>query len=209
MRERRGAARIPASQTEQAERERLKPVERVDDREPREGLEAAPLVMLPEARIGLDEETLERLRRSVPLRIDREGCWWHEGEPFTHRRLIELFNRGLCWRGGEAALQVGDRWCYIDADETPFLVLRVSAKNSMLTCLLNSQELRSLEEATLTLSAEGIIFAYWKGWGHARFSRNAQAQCSAWLEVGEGERFILTCGAHQWQLQTEGEDAED
>ena len=99
----------------------------------------------------ISPEQLEAFRRSVPLKIDERGRWWHSHEPFTHQRLTQLFNRGLDWYmppkdqlydlenqrrtmpnlvhppEGEAILRVGDRWCYVACDVTPFLIMKMSA----------------------------------------------------------------------------------
>lgn len=76
---------------------------------------------------AVDPELLEMLRRSVDLRLDTEGRWFHDGDPFEHPRLTELFNRGLDVHPetGEAIVHVGDRWCYVQADDTPFVVVRL------------------------------------------------------------------------------------
>jgi hypothetical protein len=34
-------------------------------------------------------------RRSIDLRLDAEGRWFHEGDPFVHAGLIAVFNRGI------------------------------------------------------------------------------------------------------------------
>ncbi len=73
----------------------------------------------PEAR----EKALEMLRRSVPLRLDRQGHWFHSGEPFRHPGIIRVFDQGIDVdpASGEGILRVGDRWCYVDCDQTPLI----------------------------------------------------------------------------------------
>ncbi len=91
---------------------------------------------------GDREAALELLRRSVDLRIDGEGRWFHDGEPFVHPRLIAFFNRGLDLHpeSGEPVLRVGDTWCYVHADDTPFVVRRLTEDAGVLRVVLNTEE---------------------------------------------------------------------
>ncbi|MCB9548266.1 MAG: hypothetical protein H6706_20805 [Myxococcales bacterium] len=85
---------------------------------------------------------LEQLRRSVDLRLDREGRWFHEGEPFEHARLIALFDRGIDAHPetGEPIVHIGDRWCYFQAEDTPFLVRRLEVADDGFFAHLNNGE---------------------------------------------------------------------
>lgn len=66
----------------------------------------------------LDPETLERLRRQVPLRLDRQGQFFFEDDPVTHPGVRALFLRGLdCTADGEPALRVGEQWCYLKVED--------------------------------------------------------------------------------------------
>ncbi|MEZ4474514.1 MAG: hypothetical protein R3F60_27735 [bacterium] len=85
---------------------------------------------------------LEQLRRSVDLRLDREVHWFHEGEPFEHPRLIALFDRGIDAHPetGEPIVHIGDRWCYVRADDTPFIVRRLELAEDGFFAHLNNGE---------------------------------------------------------------------
>src|SRR5262245_3669402 len=53
----------------------------------------------------LDPDTLERLRRQIPLRLDRRGQFFFEDDPVSHPGVRALFLRGLdCTPAGEPAL---------------------------------------------------------------------------------------------------------
>lgn len=88
-----------------------------------------------------DPEWLDRLRRSVDLRLDERGRWWHEGEAFEHPGLIRLFDRGLDAHPetGEAILRVGEKWCYVRAADGPFFVRRFQRAGGQLWAHLNTQ----------------------------------------------------------------------
>ena len=159
----------------------------------------------------LSPEALERLRRSVDLRIDAEGGWWHEGERFTHPRLIAYFNRQLGWRDGEATLTVGARWCYVRCDVTPFLALKLERGSpSGPLVLLNTGERLPLAELQLR---GDVLFAQLSPARLARWSRHAQAQCGAWLREARADEseassgFVLELDGRSWPIQLDPSDS--
>jgi len=171
----------------------------------------------------ISPEQLEAFRRSVPLKIDERGQWWHNHEPFTHKRLIKLFNRGLDWYApsedelyglenqrqtppdlvrvppGEAILRVGDRWCYVTCEVTPFLIMKLSAQpDGMLMATLNTEERYPL--GALSLRGE-VIFSTLSPKRFARFSAHAQGQCAPWLTETGGSYTIRHRG-YDWPITT-------
>jgi hypothetical protein len=172
----------------------------------------------------ISPEQLEAFRRSVPLKIDERGRWWHNHEPFTHQRLIQLFNRGLDWYvplkdqrcesenqhsplpslvqppPGEAILRVGDRWCYVACDLTPFLIMRLSAQpDGILMAMLNTEE--SYPLGALTLRGE-ILFSRLSPTRFARFSAHAQGQCAPWL-IEKEDSYILQYKGNDWPITSD------
>ena len=68
---------------------------------------------------ALDPETLERLRRGIPLRLTRSGQFFMDDEPVTHPRVRAAFLAGLDQNdAGEPTLQVGNQWCYLTVEDT-------------------------------------------------------------------------------------------
>lgn len=75
----------------------------------------------------LDPDTLERLRRQVPLRLDRRGQFFFEDDPVTHPGVRALFLRGLdVTPAGEPSLRVGEQWCYLQVEDCLLRALRVT-----------------------------------------------------------------------------------
>ena len=146
----------------------------------------------------VDPLLLDALRRGSELKIDEEGFWWHQGDQITHRRLLSRLNEGLFWRGAEAAVRLGSQWCYVDAIETPFLILKI-LEASELQCALNNGEVRALTGGELELNDAGVLFVRWPGWGLTRFSRRAQAQCAPWL-IESDARFCLNHRLGSWMI---------
>lgn len=68
----------------------------------------------------LDPQTLERLRRGLPLRLDRTGQFHLGDDPITHPRIRATFLAGLDRSDtGEPTLHLREQWCYLTVDDCP------------------------------------------------------------------------------------------
>ena len=143
------------------------------------------------------DRALDVLRRSVDLRIDAHGHWWHEGESFSHTRLIELFNHGLDLVGDDAIVRLGDRWCYIKADLTPFLVKRIWTSDDQLVASYNNGEKHTITHLFLL---EDTLFIEPRCGRLARLSRSAQMTCAQWLDQDSNGDYRLQYATQQWPI---------
>jgi hypothetical protein len=74
----------------------------------------------------LDPETLDKLRRGFPLRMDRQGNFAFEGDPLTHPGVVALFRAGLdVGDNGECELHVAGQWTFLTVDDLPLRAVRV------------------------------------------------------------------------------------
>ncbi|MCA9692145.1 MAG: hypothetical protein R3A51_21820 [Nannocystaceae bacterium] len=139
---------------------------------------------------AIDEATLERLRRGVPLTMDAMGRFALDGEPVTHPRVIEAFRRGLdITEAGEHQLHVGNQWCYLTIDDCP---LRATA-------VLEGPRLRLDDGRALPLDPTTVWEEPGRGLRCAapairsgrplavRFTNSAQMDLDRWLRWDEGE----------------------
>jgi len=143
---------------------------------------------------------LELSRRGLDLRLDAEGRWYHEGIAFEHRRLIELFDRGLDLHPetGEPILRVGDRWCYIRADDVPFVVRALHLEGATLVARLNTGEHVALARDALELRGEHL-YARLDDRRVARLDRATHKGLATMLsEDRDGEPSV----AGEWRITT-------
>ncbi len=126
-------------------------------------------------------------RRSIDLRLDAEGRWFHEGEPFVHAGLIATFNRGIdvLPDTGEPILRVGTHWCYIRCDDTPFVVRGVRVEGDALSLTLNTEAVVSCSPGALRVNDAGLVYAELGPHKRARFGRAAQAALADLFEPDE------------------------
>lgn len=146
---------------------------------------------------------LEALRRSVDLRLDGEGRWFHDGEPFEHRGLIAAFDRGIDVHpdSGEPILRLGGRWCYIKADDTPFVARRVALAGDRLTLRLNTGETVAVPDEGFEAAGAHTYVALRDG-RRIRLGRAAQASLGDWLEAGEP--MCIATGGRRYPIREAG-----
>jgi uncharacterized protein len=124
-------------------------------------------------------------REDSGIRLDREGRWWHDGEPVEHPRIIEAFNRGLApSEDGRYKLNVGKDWCYVEVEGAAYRVTSVHPKDDGPPVLeLSDGSAEPLDPQTLTADDEGVLECQVKERrASARFSRDAQAAMGELLE---------------------------
>lgn len=144
---------------------------------------------------GQEPEWLQALRENSRIRLDREGRFWHEDVLVEHPKVAALFHRGLGRApDGRPTLTVGPTWCYIEAEDTLYLVRRAICEvqgERLASCLLRlddgSEELLSLERGSLALDGEGVLHVRVKaGTEWARLIPEAHAALGRFVTGAEG-----------------------
>jgi len=136
---------------------------------------------------------LEALRRASGLRLDRDGRWWRGAAPVEHERVAALFDRGLrVDDAGEVRLVVGAQWCYVEVEETAYVVRRVrDGADGPIRLVLNDGAEEALDPSTLMVWGDRDLYCRVKG-GRcpARFLRDAYHQVVWHLEAGPGGGWV-------------------
>lgn len=152
----------------------------------------------------LDPELLERLRRGIPLHLDRLGQFSMEGDPISHPGVRALFLRGLDTSpAGEPTLHVGEQWCYLKVEDLPLraTAVRADERGAPLLRLDDGREL-PLDPTTvweepgrgLRCSAPSQVSGRPLA---VRFTNNALSDLGPWLEVDDatGAAALRVAGA--------------
>lgn len=147
---------------------------------------------------------LETMRRSVDLRLDAEGRWYHQGQPFEHARLIAAFDRGLDVHEdtGEAILRLGGRWCYVQADDTPFVVRRLRLEGDTLSATLNTGETHPVPAQGFE-QHDGHLYTRLTPRRRARLDRAAHARLGDWLVETDAGLCVEAAG-RRWPITSLG-----
>jgi hypothetical protein len=153
----------------------------------------------------VDAETLERLRRGVPLRLTALGeLRWEDG-PITHARVRDALRAGLdVSDGGEPIVRLGPQWCYLTVDDCIMRVTGVvKRQGSPVVRLDDGREValdpESLWEepvkglrCTVPSQATGRALS-------ARFTNTAQMDLAAWIDL-TADPPVLRIGGRSWPI---------
>ena len=145
---------------------------------------------------ALDPETLERLRRGIPLRLDRTGQFFMGDEPVTHPRVRAAFLAGLdVSENGEPTLQVGNQWCYLTIDDTPLRATGVLRTGDELQLRLDDGRTLDLDPTTITEDSAGLRASVpSQASGRllsARLNNTATMDLSAWIETDDDTSTLV------------------
>jgi hypothetical protein len=142
---------------------------------------------------GLDPETLEKLRRGFPLRMDHRGDFFLADDPITHPGVVAAFRRGLdLAESGEPIVRFGEQWTYLGVADCVLRVLRVVADEAgrpMLvlddgrTVALDAESLWEEPGRGLRCTAPSVANARPLS---ARFGNTAQMDLDRWIEWPNG-----------------------
>jgi hypothetical protein len=136
----------------------------------------------------LDPETLERLRRGLPLRLDRTGQFHLGDDPITHPRIRATFLAGLDLSDtGEPTLHLREQWCYLTVDDCPLRATAVlRGPDGAPQLRLDDGRTVPLDPASVVEDAEGLrATAPSQPSGRplpVRLGNTAAMDLSAWLE---------------------------
>ena len=103
---------------------------------------------------------LEKLRENSGIRIDREGQFWFREGPVENEKVHDLFSSGLSVRpDGRTILTVGKQWCYVEVEDTPWIIQGVRCDEQGVVLLrLNTGKTHELQAASLFLSTDGFLY---------------------------------------------------
>lgn len=129
--------------------------------------------------------------------IDKQGRWFHKGVEMIRRDFIRLFYENLeIDPSGRYIISLGKDRCYLDVEDTPFVVRRTSEGNAgteggRFILSLSDDTEEPLDPETLRVGDGDVLYCRVKsGVFPARFARPAYYQLAEHIEE-EGGRFFL------------------
>lgn len=97
----------------------------------------------------------------MDLRIDRNGLWWHEGQPIRRAGLIRVLATVLTYEGEQWWLKSPLEQLQITVEDAPFLVVHLEQLDGQLQVTTNVGEVVIISAPwTLTLDPD----AEWRPW---------------------------------------------
>ncbi len=146
---------------------------------------------------------------SSPLRIDKEGRWFFQGEEITHRRTYLLYSRNLARAAsGGIILRIGREECPVEVEDAPLVVKTIQFVRSgedgreAIWLTLNDETRETLDPQTLRIGPANVPYCrVRKEDFDARFSRNAYQLLIPHIHFDEKEkRFFLSLNEKKYYL---------
>jgi len=145
------------------------------------------------------------------IRIDKEGTWYYQGLPIINTNIYRYLNQCL---GRDAAgryiLSMGEERCYLDVEDTPFVIHEVYLKRettgtpAVLWIKLNDGTEESLETGSLRVAADNVVYGRIKeGFCEARFTRAAYYQLAGYLQHDREGYYLSVDGVKTYLSQIE------
>ncbi|MBW1784062.1 MAG: DUF1285 domain-containing protein [Deltaproteobacteria bacterium] len=130
--------------------------------------------------------------------IDKEGRWYHQGAEMIHREFIRLFYQNMELDSkGRYLINWADTRCYVDVEDTAFVVTRVSLEDgkreqtSGFQISLSDDSKEVLAPDTLRVGKDHVLYCRVKsGTFPARFNRAAYYQLAEYIQEGDGAYFL-------------------
>lgn len=152
----------------------------------------------------LDSGLIEQWRQTG-LRLDRQGRWWHEGDPVEHEGLRRaLFSWLDRLEDGRYILRLDEeQFAYVEVEDTPFIVrtieLETTRQGVRVFIRTNDDQEEELAYGTLAMAADNALTCEVRGRFSARFSRGAYYQLGELIEESE-EGFSLRAAGQLWPV---------
>lgn len=140
--------------------------------------------------------------------IDKTGKWFHKGIEMIHKGIVNEFYRSLTTdSSGEYLIIMGEEKCFVDVEDTPFIVTRVEFGESekqmeeRITLYLIDDTQESLDPDTLTVGDDNVLYCKIKNKTFkARFSRAAYYQLASCIKE-EGDKYYLPLKNKKYYIQ--------
>lgn len=140
--------------------------------------------------------------RESTIVLDREGRFWHDGEPVEHRGLARAFARWIQRRDdGRFVLDNGYDWCYLTVADTPYFVRAVHVGGDRVELELSDGSREPLSPGELYLRAddEALRTTVKGGDFEARFTRRAQLGLARLLDADDP--WTIVVGGRRWPIR--------
>lgn len=145
------------------------------------------------------------------IRIDKEGVWYYKGAHMFRKEILKVFFEHLkideC---GKYLIELGQERCYLDVEDTAFIVAAVYKKQlpdngrSQIDILLSDDSCEKLEMQSLHVGRDNVLYCRVKeGIFTARFSRNSYYQLAEFIEQSEnGNNYFINLNGEKYLINS-------
>ena len=140
--------------------------------------------------------------------INKDGKWFHKGMEMIHRGIVNEFYRSLTIDScGEYLITLGEEKCFVEVEDTPFIVTRVEYDNTKksfeerIILYLIDETQETLAPESLRVGNENVLYCkIKKNTFNARFSRAAYYQLASHIKE-EGDKYYLPLNKKKYYIK--------
>ena len=146
---------------------------------------------------------------SSEIRIDKEGIWYYKGAHMFRKEILCVFFEHLkVDEYGKYLIELGAERCYLDVEDTAFVVAAVYKTKLpddglvQINILLSDDSCEKLELNSLHVGRDNVLYCRVKeGKFTARFSRNSYYQLAEFIEPSEnGNHFFINLNDEKYYI---------
>jgi hypothetical protein len=142
------------------------------------------------------------------IKIDKEGVWYYRGAHMFRKEILCIFFENLqIDENGRYMIALGDERCYLDVDDTAFVVEEVSKKEQAndietIYIVLTDDSQEKLDLNSLHVGKENVLYCRVKdGKFIARFSRKSYYQLAEFIEQQEkADTFFINLNGKKYLI---------
>jgi hypothetical protein len=143
------------------------------------------------------------------ITIDKEGTWYYRGAHMFRKDFLCIFFENLkIDESGKYLIELGDQRCYLDVEDTAFVVTTVYKERQgndikdHIYILLTDDSLEKLDLNTLHAGKDNVLYCKVKcGEFMARFSRKSYYQLAEFIEQEEkGNGFFINSNGEKYYI---------
>ncbi|HEU18941.1 MAG TPA: DUF1285 domain-containing protein [Deltaproteobacteria bacterium] len=144
------------------------------------------------------------------IRVDKNGVWYFHGAEMFRKDIVNLFYENLKRdESGRFIIEMANDRCYIEVEDTPYVVKAVYKFNSKdsgaqpLHILLNNSDLDELDLTTVRVGADNVMYCSVKDrMFEARFSRASYYQLADYIEYdGENDSYYIELNNRRYYIK--------
>lgn len=148
----------------------------------------------------LTEAMIEQMR-TIGLKLDRAGTFWHQGAPVTHARLRTALLRWLDVRDdGRDIVRLDDkRYAYVDIEDAHLRARSARWRGARCFITWDDDDERELDYASLHQAADHALYAEARGRLRGRIAGPAYHAVAEHI-VEDGDGFALEAAGGRWKI---------
>ena len=144
------------------------------------------------------------------IKIDKDGVWYYKGAEMFRKDILGLFYQSLKREdSGRYIVEFEDERCYLDVEDTPFVVKAVqwsgskNDNNEAIHISLNDQTDEKLDPDTLWMGQDNILYCPVKDKKfYARFSRAVYYQIANHIEYdNDKEDYFISLNGCEYYIR--------